>query len=76
MILDDVLSGLDNSTEDHVFHSLLGKEGILREIQSTVLIVSSSGMFGRPPLVSRGPYAHHFPSQTSLLCGPYRLSRP
>ncbi|KAK3311692.1 P-loop containing nucleoside triphosphate hydrolase protein [Chaetomium strumarium] len=51
VILDDVLSGLDNSTENHVFHSLLGQHGILRELQSTVLLVSSSA--------KRLPYADH-----------------
>lgn len=43
VILDDVLSGLDNTTEHHVFHNLLGEKGILREMKSTVLIASSSG---------------------------------
>ncbi|KAK4238509.1 hypothetical protein C8A03DRAFT_43740 [Achaetomium macrosporum] len=51
VILDDVLSGLDNATENHVFHSLLGQQGILRELQSTVLLVSSSA--------KRLPYADH-----------------
>ncbi|AEO64844.1 uncharacterized protein THITE_35966 [Thermothielavioides terrestris NRRL 8126] len=51
VILDDVLSGLDMSTENHVFHSLLGQKGLLREMQSTVLLVSSSA--------KRLPYADH-----------------
>lgn len=45
VILDDVLSGLDTSTERHVFHTLLGENGILRQMQSTVLLISSSGQF-------------------------------
>ncbi|KAK4201212.1 putative ABC transporter [Triangularia verruculosa] len=49
VILDDVLSGLDTSTENHVFHSLLGERGIFTERKSTVLVVSSS--------VKRLPYA-------------------
>ncbi|KAK0701168.1 P-loop containing nucleoside triphosphate hydrolase protein [Apiosordaria backusii] len=49
VILDDVLSGLDTSTENHVFHSLFGEKGIFTERKSTVLLVSSS--------VKRLPYA-------------------
>ncbi|KAK4157426.1 ABC transporter [Chaetomidium leptoderma] len=51
VIMDDVLGGLDTTTEHHVFHSLLGKEGILREMHSTVLVVSSSA--------KRLPYSDH-----------------
>ncbi|KAH6623990.1 ABC transporter [Chaetomium sp. MPI-SDFR-AT-0129] len=51
VILDDVLGGLDNTTENHVFHNLLGNKGLLREMNSTVLIVSSS--------VKRLPYTDH-----------------
>lgn len=47
VILDDVFSGLDSSTENHVFHSLLGRKGLLSEVKTTVLLVSSSGMFRR-----------------------------
>jgi ATP-binding cassette, subfamily C (CFTR/MRP), member 1 len=43
IIMDDSFSGLDNTTEHHVFHSLLGENGILRELGSSVLLVSSSG---------------------------------
>lgn len=49
VILDDVLSGLDTSTENHVFHSLFGVKGIFTETKATVLLVSSS--------VKRLPYA-------------------
>ena len=45
VIMDDVLGGLDNTTEHHVFHSLLGHDGLLRQMNTTVVIVSSSGMF-------------------------------
>lgn len=48
VILDDVLGGLDNTTENHVFHSLLGDKGLLREMNATVIVVSSSGTFIRP----------------------------
>lgn len=48
VILDDAFSGLDMSTEDHVFHNLLGEKGILREMRTTVLLVSSSGKFPSP----------------------------
>ncbi|KAK3903067.1 ABC transporter [Staphylotrichum tortipilum] len=51
IILDDVLSGLDNSTENQVFHSLLGTMGILRDMNTTVLLASSSA--------KRLPYSDH-----------------
>jgi hypothetical protein len=52
-MLDDVLSGLDNSTEKHVFHSLLGENGVLREMKATVLVVSSSGTCRLEPSKTR-----------------------
>ncbi|KMP02660.1 canalicular multispecific organic anion transporter 1 [Coccidioides immitis RMSCC 2394] len=42
IILDDVLSGIDASTENHIFHNLLGQNGLLRRIHSTIILVSSS----------------------------------
>ncbi|RPA78129.1 putative ABC multidrug transporter [Ascobolus immersus RN42] len=42
VILDDCLSGLDSETENRVFHSLLGANGLLRRFHTTVLIASSS----------------------------------
>ncbi|KAK4170055.1 hypothetical protein QBC43DRAFT_329617 [Cladorrhinum sp. PSN259] len=51
VLLDDIFSGLDSSTENHVFHSLLGRKGLLTELKSTVLLVSSSA--------KRLPYADH-----------------
>lgn len=42
VVLDDALSGLDTTTENHVFHSLLGQDGLLRVLQATVILVSSS----------------------------------
>ncbi|KAH8881037.1 P-loop containing nucleoside triphosphate hydrolase protein [Thozetella sp. PMI_491] len=41
-ILDDVFSGLDTSTENHIFHSLLGRDGLFREMQTTIVLVTSS----------------------------------
>jgi len=43
-VLDDVFSGLDASTENLVFHSLLGERGLLRDLRTTVILVSSDGM--------------------------------
>ncbi|TVY94269.1 ABC transporter, partial [Lachnellula willkommii] len=51
IILDDVLSGLDAETENRVFHSLLGRHGLLRKQCTTVLMASSS--------VKRISYADH-----------------
>jgi len=44
VVLDDTLSGLDTATENYVFHSLLGPDGIFRVLQATVILVSSSSM--------------------------------
>ncbi|KAL2812693.1 P-loop containing nucleoside triphosphate hydrolase protein [Aspergillus granulosus] len=51
LILDDVFSGLDAATENHIFCSLLGVTGLLREAGTTVVLASSS--------VKRIPYADH-----------------
>ncbi|KAJ5158845.1 ABC transporter integral membrane type 1 [Penicillium coprophilum] len=51
IILDDALSGLDATTENHIFHSLLGPRGLLRATESSVIITSSS--------VKRLPYSDH-----------------
>ncbi|GKZ84939.1 hypothetical protein AnigIFM56816_010499 [Aspergillus niger] len=51
IILDDVFSSLDATTEDHIFHHLIGKHGLLRSIDSTIIFASSS--------VKRAPYADH-----------------
>jgi len=51
IILDDALSGLDSTTENHIFHNLFGNFGLLREIGTSIIIASSS--------VKRLPYADH-----------------
>lgn len=51
VILDDALSGLDATTENHIFHSLFGHLGLLREIGTSIIIASSS--------VKRLPYSDH-----------------
>ncbi|KAB5511355.1 P-loop containing nucleoside triphosphate hydrolase protein [Coniochaeta sp. 2T2.1] len=51
VMLDDTFSGLDTTTENHVFHRLCGQKGIFREFQTTVLLVSSSA--------KRLPYSDH-----------------
>lgn len=43
IILDDVFSGLDMHTENAVFHSLLGTDGLLRQSNTTVIIATSRG---------------------------------
>ncbi|GFF96656.1 metal resistance protein YCF1 [Aspergillus udagawae] len=42
VVLDDAFSGLDATTEDYVFHSLVGIHGLLRKINSTIIVASSS----------------------------------
>ncbi|KAF2731990.1 ABC multidrug transporter-like protein [Polyplosphaeria fusca] len=56
IILDDCLSGLDQQTENRVWHSLFGREGLLRRCRSTVLIASSS--------TKRLPYSDHIVALT------------
>lgn len=50
-ILDDVLSGLDMDTEQRVFHSLLGQDGLLRRQGATSILATSSS--------KRLPFADH-----------------
>jgi ATP-binding cassette, subfamily C (CFTR/MRP), member 1 len=51
VIIDDALSGLDAETENHVWNSLLGRDGLLRRFHSTTIVASSSA--------KRLPYADH-----------------
>lgn len=51
IILDDALSGLDATTESHIFHNIFGNMGLLREIGTSVIFASSS--------VKRLPYSDH-----------------
>ncbi|KAL0941776.1 ABC multidrug transporter [Colletotrichum truncatum] len=41
LLLDDVFSGLDSSTEDIVFNNILGSKGLLRNTDTSVVLVSS-----------------------------------
>lgn len=41
-VFDDTLSGLDATTEDHVFRRVFGPEGLLRRHQATVVLCSHS----------------------------------
>ena len=50
-ILDDVLSGLDMDTEQRVFHTLFGQDGLLRRQGATTILASSSS--------KRLPFADH-----------------
>jgi ATP-binding cassette, subfamily C (CFTR/MRP), member 1 len=43
-----VFSGLDPTTEDIVFHNLLGQEGLLRNANMTVVLASSDGIVHHP----------------------------
>lgn len=51
VMIDDVLCGLDASTEDHVFESVLGPNGLLRGTDTTIILVTNS--------VHRMPQADH-----------------
>nr|AAP78734.1 ABC transporter [Alternaria brassicae] len=54
IILDDCLSGLDGQTENRIWHSLFGHEGLLKRCRTTVLVASSSA--------KRLPYCDHIVS--------------
>ncbi|KAE9376787.1 putative ATP-binding cassette transporter [Stipitochalara longipes BDJ] len=40
VILDDIFSGLDAETEEHIFNKLLGKNGLFRQLGTTVLLAT------------------------------------
>jgi ATP-binding cassette subfamily C (CFTR/MRP) protein 1 len=40
LILDDVFSGLDATSEDRIFSRLLGKSGLLHRLGTTVILVT------------------------------------
>ncbi|KAH8811062.1 putative ABC transporter [Xylogone sp. PMI_703] len=42
VILDDIFSGLDATTEKHIFTRLLGSDGLLRTSKATVILVTHS----------------------------------
>jgi ATP-binding cassette subfamily C (CFTR/MRP) protein 1 len=42
VLIDDVMCGLDASTEEHVFESVLGENGLLRGVDTTVIFVTNA----------------------------------
>jgi ATP-binding cassette subfamily C (CFTR/MRP) protein 1 len=42
VMIDDVMCGLDASTEEHVFESVLGENGLLRGADTTVIYVTNA----------------------------------
>ncbi|KAI8633828.1 putative ABC transporter [Xylariaceae sp. FL1651] len=44
-LLDDVLSGLDGSTEQAVVYNLFGTAGLYRQLHTTVILVSNSSQY-------------------------------
>jgi ABC-type multidrug transport system ATPase subunit len=57
-MLDDVFSGLDAISEDRIFSRLLGKNGLLRELGTTVILVTHAA--------HRLNYADHIISLSTL----------
>jgi ATP-binding cassette, subfamily C (CFTR/MRP), member 1 len=51
LMLDDVFSGLDNDTEEHIFRKLFSKGGLLRRNRTTVVLVTHA--------IHRLPYSDH-----------------
>lgn len=48
VLLDDVFSGMDRHTVEHVSSSLLGSHGILRNHKATVVIATHSRTYHSP----------------------------
>ena len=44
-LLDDVLSGLDRTTYEHVFHSVLGPRGVFKKMGTTVLLATGANEY-------------------------------
>ena len=40
VVLDDILSALDASTEELIFERLLGKNGVFHRLKSTVILAT------------------------------------
>ena len=51
LILDDIFSGLDADTEEHIFNRLFSTRGLLRQMKTTTILVTHA--------VHRLPYADH-----------------
>lgn len=47
LILDDMLSGLDNSTENLVFDRVFGPKGLLRKAKATIVLITHATYFAR-----------------------------
>lgn len=45
VILDDVLSALDATTESHIVDNLIGPKGLFKELGTTVLLITHAGMW-------------------------------
>ena len=42
-IFDDVFSGLDTVTEQHVFAAVFGKDGLLAQLGTTIILATHGG---------------------------------
>ena len=51
LVLDDIFSGLDADTEEHIFNRLFSSQGLLRQMRTTTVLVTHA--------VHRLPYADH-----------------
>lgn len=50
MIFDDVLTGLDQITEQKILESVFSKQGLLKHIERTVILATNSGSVQPPSL--------------------------
>ena len=51
IILDDVLSALDATTERHIVDNLIGPKGLFKELGTTVLLITHASMSSSVPLI-------------------------
>ncbi|GAB1205509.1 hypothetical protein APSETT445_004185 [Aspergillus pseudonomiae] len=56
IVLDDVFSSLDATTEEHIFQCLIGTHGLLRSIGSTILLASSSVLGDEGHVIEQGSF--------------------
>jgi ATP-binding cassette, subfamily C (CFTR/MRP), member 1 len=54
IILDDVLSALDATTERHIVDNLIGPKGLLKELGTTVLLITHASTLSLFTTVLRG----------------------
>jgi ABC-type transport system involved in cytochrome bd biosynthesis fused ATPase/permease subunit len=50
IVLDDVLTGLDRTTEANILDAVFSADGLLKQMKSTVVVATNSGIVRAKPL--------------------------